>query len=131
MDTSGTKEERVGKVVDGVRGMILAGLELAEEGGAAQEVVMNVLGRLNNEPNRRLVQAAAGQAPEQIEQAVANTLRARGAFEPDGKPKSRKELEDAGLVGLIELLFQLGMSFTDASVNAVITEVQSATGAGR
>ncbi len=131
MDTSGTKEERVGKVVEGVRGMILAGLELAEEGGAAQEVVMNVLGRLNNEQNRPLVQAAAGQAPEKFERAMGEMLQARGAFGPDGKPKSRKELADAGLVGLIELLLELGMSFTDASVNAVITEVQSATGAGR
>lgn len=131
IDNSGTQAERVGRVVERVRGIILAGLELAEEGGAAQEVVMTVLGKLNNEQNRRLVQAAVGQAPEQVEQAVGNTLRARGAFGPDGKPKSRKELEDAGLVGLIELLLQLGMSFTDASINAVITEVQSATGAGR
>lgn len=131
MDTAGTKNERVGRVVEGVRKMMLAGLELAEEGGAAQEVVMNVLGRLNNEQNRPLVQAAAGQAPEQVERAVGEMLQARGAFGPDGKPKSRKELENAGLVGLIELLLELGMSFTDASVNAVITEVQSATGAGR
>lgn len=131
MDTAGTKNERVGRVVEGVREMILAGLELAEEGGPAQEVVMNVLGRLNNEQNRPLVRAAAGQAPEQVDRAVGEMLQARGAFGPDGKPKSRKELENSGLVGLIELLLELGMSFTDASVNAVITEVQSATGAGR
>lgn len=119
-DTSGTEGEQKARLAEAYNQAIGAAMEFMEEGDVARGVAKGFFaGALGTPVGRKLTEIVIG---DRMDQAGVT-----GA--PAGE--KRKKLEEAGLFGLFELLLELGMSFTDKTIGAVVTEVQSATGAGR
>jgi hypothetical protein len=119
-DNSGTEGEQRVRLAEAYNQAIGAAMELMEEGETAKEVVKGFFaGALGTSGGRKLTEVAV--------RSRMDEAGVTGA--PAGEKK--KKLEQAGLLGLLELLLELGMSFTDKTIGAVVSEVQSATGGGR
>lgn len=119
-DTSGTEGEQKVRLAEAYNQAIGSAMEFMEEGEAAKEVVKGFFaGALGTPGGRKLTEIAV--------RSRMDETGVTGA--PTGEKK--KKLEQAGLLGLLELLLELGMNFTDKTIGAVITEVQSATGGGK
>lgn len=119
-DTSGTEGEQRVRLAEAYNQAIGAATEFMEEGDVARGAVKGFLaGALGTPDGRKLTEIVVG---DRLDQAGVTNA-------PAGEKK--KKLEEAGLLGLLELLLELGMSFTDKSIGAVVAEVQTATGAGR
>jgi len=120
-DTSGTKIEQRVRLAETFNSVIGAAMEFMEEGDAAREVVKGFLaGALGTSAGRKLTEVA-----------VRSRMDEAGVFQAATPEERRKKLEEAGLLGLLGLLLELGMSFTDKTIGAGGSEGQSATGAGR
>jgi hypothetical protein len=119
-DTSGTKGEQRVRLAEAYNAAIGAAIEFMDEGGVARETVKEFLaGALGTPAGRKLTEVVVRSRMDE-----AGVIGA-----PVGEKK--KKLEQAGLLGLLELLLELGMSFTDKTIGAVVSEVQSATGGGK
>lgn len=119
-DTSGTEREQIVRLAEAYNQAIGAAMEFMEEGDVAKNVVKGFLaGALGTSTGQKLTEVAV--------RSRMDEAGVTGA--PVGEKK--KKLEEAGLLGLLELLLELGMNFTDKTIGAVVTEVQSATGGGR
>ena len=118
-DQAGTDEEQMVRLAESFNEVIGAGIELMQEGDAAKEVVREFL----------KVALATRSGEKLTEVSVKSRLEDAGALLPGMTPEDRKKkLEEAGLMGFLELLIELGMSFADKTIEAIVGEVQSATG---
>ena len=117
-DQAGTDEEQMVRLAESFNEVIGAGIELMQEGDAAKEVVREFL----------KVALATRSGEKLTEVSVKSRLEDAGALQAATAEERKKKLEEAGLLGFIELLIEMGMSFTDKAIGAIVGEVQSATG---
>lgn len=119
-DNAGTDEEQMIRLAESFNEVIGAGIELMKEGDEAKEVVREWL--------KAALATRSGEKFTEI--SVKSRLEDAGALPLLGMtPEDRKKkLEEAGLMGFLELLIELGMSFADKTIEAIVGEVQSATG---
>lgn len=127
-DQSGTAVDQEQRVVRATAAMLAAGSELEQEGEMGKQLVKESLaGPLGSPEGRTIIQAA-----------VKELFTQSGVFDAEGNPKKKEELEQmrkegrlGGILGILEVLLELGMSFTDTAIGTVVEGVKETTGAAR
>jgi hypothetical protein len=117
-DENGTEEEQMIRLAESFNQVIGAGIELMREGDAAKEVVKEFL--------RVALGTSSGEKLTEV--SVKSRLGDAGVLGAMTPEDRKKKLEEAGLLGFLELLIEMGMGFADKTIETIVGEVQSATG---